>query len=359
MTSIAHLPTPALLLELDRLDRNIAAQINRSRAAGVTARPHFKTSKCLQVAARQLAAGAGGFTASTPAEITALQDAGVADVLWAHLPVGPAKVRFAVAAGRRGGLTLTVDSAEVAAPLSAALASAGLRLPVLIEVDTGHGRTGVDPDDGLALAKVLAAMPGLELRGVLTHEGHLARYSADRSALEQAGRAAGVALVQVAEALTAAGHPCPIVSVGSTPGGTSAPLVPGVTECRAGTSVVFDANQVALGSATAEDCALTVLTRVVSVQRREPVIIDAGLKAMSSDPPVSGAGYGTVGEDIFFSAANEEHGFLTGPGVAGLQVGDLLRVLPNHACGTVNMWSAIYAVGGDKAVDRWPTVARH
>ncbi|MEV0155830.1 alanine racemase [Micromonospora sp. NPDC050686] len=353
------LPTPALLIDHERMNRNIADMAARAQAAGVTLRPHFKTSKCLSVARLQLAAGAAGFTCATAAEVAALQDAGVTDLLWAQEPVGPAKVAFAVQAAARGGLTVAVDSVEVARPLSTAAAAAGVRVAYLIEVDTGHGRAGVAPEAAEALADALAPLPGLALRGVFTHEGQLARHVGDRPTLEQAGRSAGATLVAVAETLTGAGHHCAVVSVGSTPGATSSLHAPGVTEARPGTYVFYDANQVALGSAEPSQCALTVLTRVIRVRGDGTVIVDAGLKAMSSDGSVAGRGFGVVAGDVDFAVANEEHGFLTGPGTASLRVGDLLRVVPNHACGTVNMWSGMYLVEEGTATQRWTTTGRH
>lgn len=356
---LTALPTPALLVDRSRLLENISAMAAAATRAGVALRPHFKTSKCLTVARAQLAAGAAGFTAATPAEVTALREAGVTDVLWAHQPVGPAKVAFAVSAAARGGVTFAVDSIDVAAPLSAAAVAAGVRLPYLIEVDTGLARSGVAPSLVPALAAELARLPGLVLRGVFTHEGHLGRHLGHRSTLEEAGRQAAEAMVSVAHALRGAGFACEVVSVGSTPGATSAPFVPGVTEARPGTYVCYDANQVALGSATTDQCALSVLARVVTVRPDGTAITDAGTKAFSSDPSITGNGLGLAGEGLTFAAANEEHGFLSGPGAARLRVGDLLRIVPNHACATVNMWHGMYAVEGEQAVEYWETVARH
>lgn len=363
MSPLADLATPALLVDRERLERNIADMASAMRGAGVALRPHFKTSKCLDVARRQLDQGAIGFTCSTPAEVRLLQDEGVGDLLWAHQPVGPAKVAFAVEALRHGGLMIGLDSVESAAPLSKA--AGGVTVPFLLDVDTGLGRTGVDPDRAVETAVRLAELPALELRGVMTHEGHLGTYGTDRAALEEAGARAGRRLAEVASALRAAGLACPIVSVGSTPGATSAPFAEGVTEARPGTYVYYDSGQVRLGSATLDRCAQTVLTRVVSAQRPGTVIIDAGVKAMSSDG-LAGGTLGTVCDragrpldDVAFTAGNEEHGYLTGPGTAGLRVGDLLRVVPNHACGTTNMWSALHVVEGDHTVGHWRIHARH
>jgi D-serine deaminase-like pyridoxal phosphate-dependent protein len=361
---LADLATPALLIDLDRLETNIARTAASLASAGVSLRPHVKTSKCWEVARRQLDAGAIGFTCSTPAEVSWLQAHGVTDLLWAHVPVGPRKVEFAVDAVRKG-LTLAFDSIEAAAPVSAAAAAAGVTAPFVLEVNTGHARLGVEPDDVVASAAAISALPGLRLRGVLTHEGHLGA-AADRTIRETAGATAGSLLASTADALRAAGHQLDIVSVGSTPGASSAPFAPGITEARPGTYVYYDANQFRLGSCALDDCALIVLARVVSVARAGRAIIDAGVKAMSSDAIGAAGSVGLVctptGEllpDVVFAEANEEHGFLLDSGRQRLRVGDLVRLVPNHACGTTNMWSHVQPVRGDEVVDDWPISARH
>lgn len=361
---LAELPTPALLVDGVTMAGNIAAVAARARDAGVALRPHFKTSKCLKVAQAQLRAGAVGFTCATADEVAALRSIGVGDILWAHQPVGPAKVAFAVqdtVGGPDGGLSVSLDSVTAAEPLARAATAAGVTVAYLVEVDTGQGRCGVAPADAVTLAGELAGLPGLRMRGIFTHEGHLSRYVGDRPALEAAGRAVGEVMARTAAELRSAGHPCGIVSVGSTPGVTSAPYVPGVTEARPGTYVYHDANQVLLGSAEPAGCALSVLARVVTVRGgADPrAIIDAGTKAMSSDPPASGTGFGAAGDGLAFGAANEEHGYLSGPAVTGLRVGATLRITPNHACATVNMWGGLYVVDGERAVEYWPIVARH
>jgi D-serine deaminase-like pyridoxal phosphate-dependent protein len=361
MTTLDELPTPALLVDLDRLERNIARMAASYAEAGIALRPHVKTSKCWEVARRQLDAGAIGFTCSTPAEVAWLSEMGVRDLLWAHIPVGPRKVEFAVS----HDVTVALDSVEAARPLSAAAAAAGVTVPFVLEVNTGHARLGVDPERAVQTVTAIAALPGLRLRGVFTHEGHISAI-ADRPGLEQAGLAAGALLAQTADELRRAGHEVSLVSVGSTPGATSAPFVPGVTEARPGTYVYYDANQLRLGSSTLDDCALTVLSRVASVQRSGRAITDAGIKAMSSDTIVVLDAVGVACDprmrqlpDVTFAEANEEHGFLFGDGTAPLRVGDLVRLVPNHACGTTNMWSHVYAVRGQDVVADWAISARH
>lgn len=362
---LTELATPSLLVDVERCEANIRRVAGTFRDAGIALRPHLKTSKCLEVVSRQRDAGATGFTCSTPAEVEAFGSAGFSGLLWAHQPVGAAKVAFAVDAALRWGVTLIADSEAVACPLSDEAVRRGAVVPVLLDVDTGQHRTGVDPADAVEVGRALSALPGLRLAGVLTHEGHLGGYGPDRAGLEAAGRGVGELLGAVAGRLRDAGMPCDVVSVGSTPGMTTAPYASGVSEARPGTYVYFDANQVRVGSATVDQCALTVLARVISRQRDGHAIIDAGLKAMSSDSISPGIGVGLVGDldarplaDVTFPTANEEHGFLTGEGVNRLRVGDLVRIIPNHACGTTNMWSRLHAVGPD-SVEIWPIVARH
>jgi D-serine deaminase-like pyridoxal phosphate-dependent protein len=365
--ALAELPTPSLVVDVERCEENIRRVADAFSSHGVGLRPHVKTSKCLEVVSRQRAAGTLGFTCSTPAEVEAFGTAGFTGLLWAHQPVGPQKVAFAVEATLRWDVTLIADSVDVARSLSVEAVRRGTVADVMLDVDTGQHRTGVDPERAVAVGREIAALPGLRLAGVLTHEGHLGAYLADRPGLESAGRGVGALLASVAAGLRDAGLPCEVVSVGSTPGMTSSPYATGVTEGRPGTYVYFDANQVRLGSATFDQCALTVLARVVSRQRDGHAILDAGLKAMSSDSISAevGVGVGVVCDldatplpDVTFPTANEEHGFLAGPGVNRLRVGDLVRVIPNHACGTTNMWSRLHAVSAD-GVKVWPIIARH
>lgn len=362
---IDHLATPALLVDRGRLETNIAVMAQALHSAGVGLRPHVKTSKCWQVARRQLAAGAIGLTCSTPAEVSWLLEHGVTDLFWAHLPVGPAKVDFAVEAARGGRVTIEIDSIEVAVPVSELAAARGVTVPYLLEVNTGQGRTGVDADRAVDVLEHLGALPGLSCRGITTHEGQLTGV-VDAAERGQVGTEVGSRMVRLAEQLRLGGHRIAVVSVGSTPGAASVPLSGGVTEARPGTYVYYDGTQLRLGSATLDQCALTVLARVVNRSRDGRAIIDAGSKAMSMDAVATLGGLGLVCDlslrplpDIVFGEANEEHGYLTGPGTAELAVGDLVRIVPNHACGTVNMWSELNVVDGAGVSEVWPIEARH
>lgn len=363
---VSALPTPVLVADLDRVERNITAMAAAVAGAGVALRPHFKTSKSPEIARRQIAAGATGFTAATAAEVAALIDHGFTDVFWAHNPASPAKAAQAAAFAARARVAVGIDDPVHVRLLDEAATAADVTVPVRIEVDTGLHRTGVAPETAVELARLVDAAGGLRLDGVYTHEGQLASLETGRDAIRAAGRASGALLVDTADRIRAEGVEVAVVSVGSTPGWDSAPFAPGVTEARAGTYVFYDANQLRLESASHDQCALTVIATVVSVQRDGGVVIDAGLKAMSSDGSNRGRTFGLVLDaagapdpTVEFPTAYEEHGILTGDGTAHLAVGDRVRILPNHACGVVNMWSTVVGVRDEVVEDLWSTVGRH
>ncbi|GAA2074030.1 alanine racemase [Pseudolysinimonas kribbensis] len=357
---IEDLPSPAVLVDLPTLRRNIAEMAAHTDALGVALRPHWKTSKVLEVGRMQLAAGAVGLTAATANEVLALAEAGIPDVFWAYPPVGAHRVAAALAAAERTRLIVGVDSLEAIAGLAAAAVANGTVVDVRLEIDTGLGRMGVRPDDAVALARVLHALDGVRLEGVYTHEGHVQGLGADPERRAAVGLAAGRTTAEVAEAIRADGIPLTSVSVGSTAGARSAPTASGITEARPGTYVYGDENQVAIGTISEADTAITVQSRVISVQRGEPVLVDAGTKAMSADGSMHGDGrIGTIVSSGggLIATGHEEHGFVRGS--TGLRVGDLIRVRPNHACGLSNMHSHVFAIEDGVVADVWPVVGRH
>lgn len=357
--SVADLPTPVVMIERAVLLRNIAGMAAHARDLGVALRPHWKTTKSAQAAGLQLGAGAVGLTAATAEEMSALADGISPSVFWAYPPVGRARVEAVLAASRTAEVIVGADSPEAVRELSQAAEAAGSIVPIRLDVDTGLHRTGVAPERAVAAAREIAGMPGLRLEGVWTHEGHVQGVGADADLRRATGLAAGRALVETAEAIRADGIALRTVSVGSTPGIRSAPTVSGVTEARPGTYVLGDENQVAIGTIADSDVAICVLSRVISTQPAQWAIIDAGMKAMSSDGSMHGDGrIGTVvspGGGVV--TGHEEHGFLRG--AADPRVGDLVRVRPNHACGVMNMHARVAVVEDDVVVDVWAVLARH
>ena len=372
---IEELPTPAALIEDARLARNIARMQSRMDELGVRFRPHVKTSKCVEVARRQLAAGARGITVSTLKEAEQFFQAGFEDILYA-VSLAPQKVAPALDLRRRGcKLQLVVDSMAAARALTEQALTEPLpeRVPVLIEVDVDGHRGGVAPGSALLLdiGRHLHEQ-GLALRGVMAHAGssYDQRTPAQLQDIAEQERAQAV---RAAGRLREAGLPCPVVSIGSTPTALSAGQLPGVTEVRAGVYVFFDLVMAGVGVCTDEDIALSVLTTVIGHQvERGWVLVDAGWMAMSRDrgtqtQPVD-QGYGLVcGPDgrlldgWLMRAANQEHGIIgrrDGQAPEDLEqrfpVGSKLRVLPNHACATGAQHAQYAWVDGADVRAHWP-----
>ena len=238
---------------------------------------------------------------------------------------------------------------EGARTLARPFRDAGRSLDVLLKVDVGYGRVGVPPERAAEIARRIAGVPGLRLRGVFTHAGH--GYLAEaRAAVEEVARLEGQRLTAAASDLRAAGLPVEEVSVGSTPTAPAAMRVSGVTECRPGNYVFHDASQVALGTCGIEDCSLTVVATVVSVPAADRAVVDAGSKTLSSDPlrPRPG-GYGQVmGRSSRIEKLSEEHGVIAVAEGESFRVGERLRILPNHACVVANLHDCLVGVSGDR-----------
>jgi D-serine deaminase-like pyridoxal phosphate-dependent protein len=364
------LETPCAVIDLDRLDRNISKVATEAAAAEVALRPHAKTSKCLEVAGRQLALGATGLTVATLTEAETFAAGGchsifIAYPFWAGNP-GRAERLRALAA--RIDLRVGVDSI----PAAEALAAAAPGLRVLIEIDSGQHRSGVLPSEVESLATACLSL-GLDLIGAFTHPGH-AYGSADTvQGLSEPGEIAAALADAVAAAaaderlaLSAAGTVLanlvngPLeLSGGSSPtaaAGLSAPL----TEVRPGTYVFGDRQQTYLAGMDVEDVALVVAARVVSVPRPGAAVLDAGSKALSSDraPWLNGHGLILEAPEATIVSLNEEHAVVRGITDSVLAVGDLVQVVPNHVCSVVNLFSSLAVVRDGALTEVWPVVAR-
>jgi D-serine deaminase-like pyridoxal phosphate-dependent protein len=359
MTPIEDLETPAVLVDLDVLERNIRAMAARARESRVALRPHAKTHKVLEVGRMQLEAGATGLTLAKTAEAEVFAAADFEDLFLAYPVVGQDKGRRLLALSERTRLTVGVDSVEGASTLDRVFHAAGRRLDVRLEVDCGLQRTGVAPGEALALAARIAELPGLCLIGIFTHAGQ-AYLAESPEAAAAVGRAEGETVVSVARELAASGLSISDVSVGSTPTAKAGMGVAGVTECRPGTYVYNDASQAAIGSCRLEDCAMTVLATVVSVPTRERAVVDAGSKTLSSDPlwPRPGGHGRLVGRLSRITRLNEEHGIVeTAPGES-FRVGERVSIIPNHACIVSNLHTRVFAVRARRVEAVWTVAAR-
>ena len=357
--AVEDLPTPAVLVDMDVLARNIARQADRARQAGVRLRPHAKTHKCPEIARMQLAAGAAGVSLAKTSEAEVFAAAGFEDIFIAYPVAGLGKAERLLTLSNRLRLAVGVDSPEGARRLSAVFAASGRKLEVLLKIDCGYHRVGVLPEDALEVSKRIGELPGLSLRGVFTHAGHV--YQAETpEAVAEIGRQEGETLAETASALRNAGIGVPEVSVGSTPSARHAMRVHGVTECRPGNYVFHDGSQVALGTCALEDCAMTILATVVSVPATDRAVVDAGSKTLSSDAlrPRPG-GHGLIlGTRSRLVSLTEEHGAARVEEGDVFRVGDRVRILPNHACVVSNLHDRLYAVRGGRVETELRVAAR-
>ena len=351
MSTIADLDTPALLFDLDVVERNIAEMAGVARAAGVRLRPHTKTHKSPEIARMQLEAGAAGITVAKLGEAEVMVDVGLNDVLVAYPLVGEAKLARFRGLLERADLRATTDSVEVAEGLGRVGRSLGRDIPVLIEVDTGLHRVGSAPGGPtVELAQRVAAVAGVEVIGLLTHAGHAYR-SAGPDELRATAEREGLDLVMTAAACAEAGIELRELSVGSTPTARIVADVEGVTEIRPGTYVFNDVQQLRLGVASETACAATVLTTVVAHPTDERFVLDGGSKAFTSDggdgPPFPGRGVVVGRPELRIDFMNEEHAVGHRTGADDVRIGERLRVIPLHACATVNMFDVAAGVRGE------------
>jgi D-serine deaminase-like pyridoxal phosphate-dependent protein len=358
--SLDGLDTPALLVEADVLEANLREMQEVASECGVSLRPHWKTHKCTEVAARQIALGAVGGTVAKAGEAEVFLAAGFRDVLIATPVVDPRKIERLLGARGTADLSVLIESEEGLRRWAEAAAAADRPVPVLLEVDVGMHRTGVPPGEGaLPLARAITDAPGLELRGVMTHAGH-AYGAASPDEIARIGREEGERLVGTAEALRTAGIECPVVSVGSTPTVRHSVRVPGVTEIRPGNYAFHDGIQVALGVVPESRCALTVLATVTARPAEDRVVIDSGAKTLSTDRGACGlSDFGTVlGGTERVGKLSEEHGILTVDPANPWKVGDRVRIVPNHACVTVNLHDRMFVARGSHVEAEWIVAAR-
>jgi D-serine deaminase-like pyridoxal phosphate-dependent protein len=372
--TLMNLPTPTLVLDRDRMDRNVARLKALMAGHGVTLRPHLKTAKSIDAAHRIFPDGPGPITVSTLAEAEYFaREGGFTDITYA-VGLDPAKATRALALCAAGvDLKVTLDTALQAAALGEAAAGAERKPAVMIEIDCDGHRGGLVPDaPALPHLAGSVAAAGLDLAGVLTHAG--ASYDLhDPEALAAAAENERAAVVHAAGRLRAAGFECPVVSVGSTPTAHFARDLTGVSEVRAGVFMFFDLVMHGIGVCKLDDIAVSVLTTVIGTKPEKGwVLVDAGWMAMSRDRGTGkqavDQGYGvvcdlsgTVLPDLIMEQANQEHGIIalrsgSNRAMPDLPVGTRLRVLPNHACATGAQHEAYNVVTGaaDEVIAVWP-----
>lgn len=350
--NIFEIDTPAILIDLDIMERNLLRMAEYARQHSLRLRPHTKTHKIPALGRRQLELGAAGLTVAKVSEAEILIESGTPDLLLAYPIYGADKVRKLVELAKRVNVTVSLDSIEAATPLAAAAQAAGVTIGLLAEVDVGLHRVGVQPDKFLDLIKSFSTLRGTRFMGMAFYPGHIKHPSP-----KELTKLSALILELIGKA-TEAGIPLPIVSGGSTPTAWNSHYVAGMNEIRPGTYIFNDRNTVISNACTVDDCAATILATVVSTAVPGQFVIDGGSKTFSSDR-ASADGFGIVVDapDAQFEKMNEEHGYIKHGGHQR-QVGDRVRVLPNHICVAMNLHEKVYGIRGERVEEVWQVAAR-
>jgi D-serine deaminase-like pyridoxal phosphate-dependent protein len=368
---LSDVPTPAVVIETDRVARNIDTMQRAADTAGFLLRPHAKTHKLPAIAKQQIARGAVGICCAKPSEAMVFAEAGIEDIRLPY-PVHPSKHEQIFALMDRARISIIVDDAEVATAWAGVMAKAGRTLQVLVKVDVGFHRCGVDPVSPEAphLIALVAALPGLKFCGLLSHAGH-GYHAASEAALKMIAEEEVNAMTRLAAHVRNKGIDVEEISVGATPTARFSLTHQGPTEMRPGNYVYFDRTQVGLGAATIDQCALTVLSTVVA-KHPGRIILDAGSKTLTNDGargfgPL--AGYGALSpsadaalrphDGFAIERLSEEHATVrVAEGAPPLNIGDRVRILPNHSCVVSNMVDVVHMADGETVAESLPVAAR-
>lgn len=358
-----ELQTPSLILDIARVRRNAERMAAKATALGVLLRPHIKTHKCIEVARIQTAGNSGAITVSTLEEARAFAANGFDYITYA-VPIEPGKFAAAFELMQQGvTLNLLTDDLETVHKLDITAGNAGVSPNVLVKIDCGTHRVGVEPmsDSAIDIPRAITNSPHLSFAGILTHAGH--SYDARTAEeIKTVARHERDVMVELATRLRNDGIKVPTVSIGSTPTMSLVDDLTGIDEIRPGNYIFFDNYQATLGSCSFEDTALTVLAAVIHVSDGK-LVIDAGGIAMSKDRGPVGldpsCGYGRVldldGIDtgMRLTALSQEHGVIENTENLSYKVGDRVRILANHSCMTAAQHSHYNILEGGKIVGQW------
>lgn len=346
MTKIADLDTPAVLIDIDRVEANLQRAQAHADKEGYALRPHIKTHKLPRFAQRQVELGAVGITVQKLGEAEVMADAGLTDIFLPYNILGARKLARLKALNDRLTLAVTADSPDTVSGYAATFTD-GKPLTVLVECDSGGGRCGVQtPAQALALARQIMLAPGLRFGGLMTYP--------PLHGVEKSNAWINEALALFREA----GIEVPQVTAGNSPD-MWAPGGGPVTERRPGTYIYYDRFQVREQAASLDDCALTVLATVVSRPTPTRIVIDAGSKSLTSDQ-LGMEGFGLVmGTELTVKGLSEEHGVIEMPVASDWpRVGERLRIIPNHACVVSNLFDEVALISGDQVEDIVAVAAR-
>ena len=358
---VSELDTPALLIDLDIMDRNLEKVARYGKDHGLRVRPHTKTHKIPALARKQIELGSAGLTVAKVGEAEVMLQANPPELLIAYPIIGARKLKRLTEVANHTAVTMSLDSLTAAEQLSQAAAANGVEIGVLAEVDVGLGRVGVLPGEALLqLIQGIRRLPHLRWEGIAFYPGQIK--SLDQEG-EQALDKVGQMLGNILGDLRQAGLEPRIVSGGSTPTLFLSHRLPGLNEIRPGTYIFNDRNTVLAGACDWNDCAASIMVTVVSIAKQGQMIVDGGSKTFSSDRPSAGAeiSFGKLVEapDAVFTKMNEEHGFVDlEKAHRDFRIGDRVRIIPNHVCVAMNLHECVYGIRGDIVEQTWRVEAR-
>jgi D-serine deaminase-like pyridoxal phosphate-dependent protein len=355
----ADLETPALVIDLEIMERNLRRAAEYTSAHNLRFRPHTKTHKIPALARRQLDLGAVGLTVAKVGEAEVMLGAHPPDLLLEYPTIGPRKLRRLAEVARSADVTVAVDSEMAARQLSGAAVETGVRFSILAEVDVGLGRVGVSPGgELLRFVGSIVDLPNLDFEGVAFFPGQIRKLDNEG---ERAWQSLAALLQSILSDLGRAGHQVRVVSGGNTTTLFHSHRLPGMNEIRSGTYIFNDRNSVYSEACGIEDCAASLLVTVVSTARPGQIIVDGGSKTFSSDPYIGGSGFGYVVEapDALFHKMSEEHGWIDVSEVGHrFRVGDQVHIVPNHVCPTVNEHDVAFGMAAGRVEQVWSVEGR-
>lgn len=344
MPTLHDLDTPSLIVDLDTMESNLLRMQKYCDEHGIGLRPHIKTHKIPYIAHKQMQLGAVGIACQKLGEAEVMADAGLLDIMIPYNLVGQHKLERLAALARRARMTVAVDSLEVARPMADFMHRQGLTVDVVIELTSELNRCGVtSPEAAVSLARAMDAASGLHFQGIMVYPS-----SAQSMPL----------VAETLAALKANGLPVTMVSGGGSPTAHKSHEFPGLTEIRVGTYVFNDSSYLRAGVCNLGQCALKVIVTVVSAPTDQRVIIDGGTKTFSSDMGYP-MGYILEYPEAQIYQMSEEHGFVDVTQCARRpKIGERLTVIPNHACGTLNMHDTLVGFRGENIETQWEISAR-
>ncbi|GED66753.1 alanine racemase [Brevibacillus reuszeri] len=357
---VDELDTPSLLIDLDRLEKNMREMQSLADSRGAALRPHIKTHKCGAIAQMQIECGAKGITVAKLGEAEVMADLGITDIFVATQIVGVQKLSRLDALAKRATIRLAVDSLIQIEQLFQYCTQAA-DVEIMIEVDTGLQRCGVEPDRvEILINKIIGKFPEIKIGGIFTHEGHVYQ-AVDRKQMVQIARQAQQTMVELSQRIRSRWGIASEVSVGCTLALQSAGIQSGITEIRPGTYVFYDATHAAYFGDTSR-CAATIVGTVISKSGDKRAVADVGAKAMTIDMRASGLlatkSFGSVyrHEEVIIRKLSDEHAIMV-PGTP-FAIGERIEIIPNHICPTVNLYDTAYGIRNGKVEVVFPIHAR-